>query len=212
MPKAKPQRAKAATSERHSPDVRRAMVLKVAARLIADEGLLAVTMRRIADEAQVSLGTLTHHFESQDELLAQALEVASVEFVADLSQVLPNGSALQRLHAIIDAVMPHNEKSLRQWRLWLQFWSRAAYEPALARTHDRRYSTWEDTIAVLIKAGVKEGALSSGLRVNEVAKNLVAFIDGVCLQVVVSGDVKTAAKARATIRRFVSQQLQAHST
>ena len=188
---------------RHASDVRRVMVLEAAAKLIADEGLLAATMRRIAQEARISLGTLTHHFKSVDELMAEALELASIRFAEALARLTTKGNAVARLHALTSAVMPDNQQAIRQWRLWIQFWSRAVYDPRLAQTHDRRYRAWYATVSKLVQQGIKDGSLKSDLNPADAAKNLVAVMDGVCFQVVLNAGVMTAAKGRRTIKRAI---------
>jgi len=206
MPKTDPKadRSKAnLPTPRHSPDVRRAMVLDAAARVIADEGLLAATMRRIAEASNISLGTLTHHFESVDQLLAESLELASIRFTEALTKEKQKGSAMQRLTSLVDAVMPDDVETLRQWRLWIAFWSRAVHEPKLARTHARRYRAWHATVARLIKAGVKDGSFSDDLDTTETTQHLVALIDGVCFQVAVKGGDMTVARGKKVVRRAI---------
>lgn len=51
----------------------RERILRATMRLIADEGVAAVTNRRVAATAGVSLGSLTYHFASQAELLRESL-------------------------------------------------------------------------------------------------------------------------------------------
>jgi AcrR family transcriptional regulator len=196
---AKPVRA----SNRHTPAVRRAMVLESAARLIADEGLMAATMRRIAEESAISLGTLTHHFESVDQLLSEALELASIRFTERLVEPNVKGSGHVRLHALSRAVMPDHPQAVGQWRLWIQFWSRAVYEPALARTNERRYRAWNATVSDLVVAGIKDGSLRPDLDLADVTQNLVAVIDGVCFQMALKGGGMTVKKGAAIIKRFI---------
>jgi AcrR family transcriptional regulator len=181
------------------------MILEAAARVIADEGLSAATMRRVAESAQISLGTLTHYFESVDQVLAEALELASVRFTETLTLETTQGSALQRLCALVDRVMPDNAETLRQWRLWIAFWSRAIYDPQLARTHAQRYRAWNATVSSLIKAAVKEGSFLADLNTKEATQALVALIDGVCFQVVVEGSHMTVARGKKIVRQAIAR-------
>src|SRR5262249_33455336 len=52
----------------------REALLQAAVEVIADKGVHAVTMRAVAEHADVSPGTVTYHFESADDLLVAALE------------------------------------------------------------------------------------------------------------------------------------------
>jgi AcrR family transcriptional regulator len=54
----------------------KAHIAKVAARLFYEEGIHAVGVDRIADEAQITKRTLYHHYPSKDQLIAAALRVA----------------------------------------------------------------------------------------------------------------------------------------
>ena len=190
---------------RHSPEVRKTLVLEAAARLIADEGLLAATMRRIAEAAGISLGTLTHHFESIDDLLAQALELASIQFTEALLAKGANGTGLVRLHALCRAVLPDDVATVRQWRLWIQFWSRAVYDPELTRMHDKRYRAWHATVEEVIQSGIDDGSLRSNLHKQEATRHLVALVDGVCFQVALEGGGMTPAQGLRIIKRVVDE-------
>ncbi|MFC7308365.1 TetR/AcrR family transcriptional regulator [Streptomyces monticola] len=57
----------------------RQRIVDAVLRIIGEDGVAAVTNRRIAKEAGVSLGSVTYHFTAQDELLREAL----LHFVAE---------------------------------------------------------------------------------------------------------------------------------
>jgi AcrR family transcriptional regulator len=62
----------------------KAHIARVAARLFYEEGIHAVGVDRIADEAHITKRTLYHHYPSKDELIAAALRVAPmVAFPSD---------------------------------------------------------------------------------------------------------------------------------
>ncbi|NXY93256.1 TetR family transcriptional regulator [Streptomyces sp. BR123] len=51
----------------------RQRIIDAVLRIIGDEGIAALSNRRIAKEAQVSLGSVTYHFATQHELLRESL-------------------------------------------------------------------------------------------------------------------------------------------
>jgi AcrR family transcriptional regulator len=67
---------------------RRAEILKVAARVIAERGLAGATVRDIGEAAGILSGSLYHHFESKEEIVLDLLlenvaaEVARAEWIA----------------------------------------------------------------------------------------------------------------------------------
>jgi len=56
----------------------KAHIAQVAAHLFYEQGIHAVGVDRIADEAQITKRTLYHHYPSKDELIAAALRVAPI--------------------------------------------------------------------------------------------------------------------------------------
>lgn len=59
----------------------RERILEAALGLIASDGLDAVTNRRVARRASVSLGSLTYHFQAKEDLLRECLEAQVQEKV-----------------------------------------------------------------------------------------------------------------------------------
>ena len=78
-------------------------IARVAARLFYREGIHAVGVDRIADEASVAKRTLYHHFPSKDALVAAALRVAPiVPFPEDGTPVERIMGAFERLGAFLE--------------------------------------------------------------------------------------------------------------
>jgi len=66
-------------------------IARVAARLFCEQGIHAVGVDRIADEAQITKRTLYHHFPSKDQLIAESLRVSPIVFFPT------EGTALERI-------------------------------------------------------------------------------------------------------------------
>ena len=119
---------------RHPPEVRRRLILEAARQCILERGLAATTVREIATIADISIGTITYHFESVDEILAEVLRDSSKRFterVVSEARTLPG--AMQRLEFLIDTDLPDSEASMAQFRLWLEYWARAIHDPQSGR-------------------------------------------------------------------------------
>jgi AcrR family transcriptional regulator len=84
---ARPPEAPEQPDRRRAPETRE-RILRATLALLAEEGTAALSNRRIAAAAEVSLGSLTYHFPSQASLLRESLllyvgeEVARLEAVA----------------------------------------------------------------------------------------------------------------------------------
>lgn len=62
-------------------------LLEATLKVIARDGVGAVTVRRVASEAAASPGTVTHHFGSVDALLVAALRHGSAQVIAELERL-----------------------------------------------------------------------------------------------------------------------------
>jgi len=85
----KPQARPASRTIRPRGAARREALLEATLRIVADTGADAVTHRRVAEVAQLPLASTTYYFDSKEELLTAALELAAERDMA-------------RLHAIAD--------------------------------------------------------------------------------------------------------------
>lgn len=201
-----PRSGKALKRRRHPPEVRQALILEAAKQLIADVGLGRATAREIATRCNISTGTLTHHFPSMDELLVEALRSGSKEFTdRNLGAAAAEQSARDRLILLIETALPDKPEALRNWRLWLEYWARAAHEPALAALHRERYREWRGAFERVITEGVATGELE---RVDpaRAARELVGLFDGLCIEAVIGGQVSVG-EAREILLSWVASRL-----
>ena len=60
----------------YSREVRRQMILETAVNIAYQDGLSAMTVRRIAQEAQIAIGQIHHHFSTVGELRSEAFKLS----------------------------------------------------------------------------------------------------------------------------------------
>ncbi|MEU6523872.1 TetR family transcriptional regulator [Streptomyces sp. NPDC046924] len=122
----------------HTDPQRRARIIAATLDLIAEEGLAAVSHRKIAKRAGVPLGSMTYHFSGIDELLREAFSDFTGHIVAvfDTYLAAPTGRAEART-AVADLVHALSEGSSRDLVLTQELYSLAARRPAYRElTHE----------------------------------------------------------------------------
>jgi TetR/AcrR family transcriptional regulator, regulator of biofilm formation and stress response len=158
---------------------RRDAILDAALRVIADDGVSAVTHRAVAAEARVPLSSTTYYFESLDELLEGAL----LKFV---------NTETERLTAVAERLGDTELEPLETARLFraeLEEGSVAQFELYLEAS--RRPQLREVARRCLdLYASVADSALrASGAEQPEAyARAFVALFDGYGLHRIASGD------------------------
>lgn len=188
--------------------MRRRLILEAARKCILARGLSATTVREIATLADVSIGTITYHFESVDEILAEVLRDSSQRFTERVMQeAFTLAGAMERLEFLIDTDLPDDEASTAQFRLWLEYWARAIHDPRLAVVHSERHSFERGVIEQIIAEGVASGEFAPAADATAVAAEFVGLLEGLGLQVCL-GDVQMSVEtARGLLRNLLRLRL-----
>ncbi len=197
--------SESATTDRRSVEERRQQLIDAALQVMADHGLAKATTRAITDEAGLALGAFHYAFSSKDELLGAVIEQVVAEIDAALVRTLgaaepraddPDGRELvvEVLHRFLTATWEYLESTpqlqLAQYELTLH----AVRDPALRHLAERQYELYSATVSRAL--GTLTGEIGAQ-RADQLARYVVATIDGLLLQWLVEGDDE-AARARLT--------------
>jgi AcrR family transcriptional regulator len=186
--------------KREAPETRE-RILRTTLALIGRDGIAALSNRRIAAQAGVSLGSLTYHFPSQASLLRESLllyvgeEVTRLEAVAaDLRARRPHPSR-EEIAAEVQRLLAESatrSEPLAELELHLQ----AARDPELQEASRRCFAAYQGLAAAALAAlGVPDAARH--------AHAVVALIAGMSVQRLGTGrdDAEGTAAALLTIVR-----------
>lgn len=160
------------TTRRHDPE-RRDRIIDATLNVIAKQGVAGTTHRRVAEAADVSLGSMTYYFQGMEALLQEAFSklaaTMSSQFKAQLDTAATKAQARE---TVINWVCHDAWTSDRNIVLTLELSAFAAREPSMRPVLHR----W---------MGTSEGYLSHHFGATT-AKILDAFIDGVLMHNVMS--------------------------
>ncbi|MEU6951707.1 TetR family transcriptional regulator [Streptomyces sp. NPDC045714] len=171
---------------------RRTKIIDAALRVIAADGISGLSHRTVAAEADVPLGSTTYHFGSLDELLVAALRRCNENFVRELrgSEALagPAGSAglAEELTRLLGRWFAGERGAIElEYELYLASLRRPALRPVAAE--------WTEEAVELLSRHTDP----------QTARALVALMDGVCLQVLLTGGAFDAPCTREMLARIV---------
>ncbi len=172
---------------RHPPAVRRRLIIEAAREVIARRGTAATRMREVAAAAEVSLGTVTYHFRSIDEVLAEVIQAEETDFFRPLvEQALAADTGREGLRRLVDGLLNDEPRTRQHWLLWLDFWTLASRDATYGRWQHEAYEASRDVIRELVARGHADGTLvvvEEGVAVSTV----MALIDGVAAQAYLVG-------------------------
>lgn len=90
--------------------------------LFAERGYGAITMRQLAENLNVSTGTLYHYFPSKEALFEQLFREMSLQDIQKATvELKTKDTGLERLAAAFDFVVLHEDYFAKQIVIWLEF-------------------------------------------------------------------------------------------
>jgi TetR/AcrR family transcriptional regulator, regulator of biofilm formation and stress response len=175
-----------ARGERPQGNARRLLLLQTTLRLIAEEGIDAVSHRAVAEAAGVPLGSTTYWFSSRQDMLRQALEHFArleIESVREhLAGVLGRRLSRERLvDELTELLAP--QLGPARWRTVAQYalLNEAARQPELEPVCREWTDAWQDALVeVFTSLGTAEPELE--------ARMFLAMLDGLLLEQLATPD------------------------
>ena len=186
--------------------LRRQEVVEAVFRIVAADGLERASLREVADEAELAVGSVRHYFASSDELLAHSFGVV-VDRIADrldtaearLAETAP-GSAEHRtaVLTLLGELLPLDEERAVDACVWMAFKNAARTRPFLAPEADRSHRTVAAVVGRLMMdlaatQGDDDGAGGPDRQqlVTE-AERLLATLDGLTMHALLQPEWMTA--------------------
>lgn len=177
---------------------RRQEIAEVAMELIANEGLEATTLNRIAKAMGASIRVITHYFADKDTLLLAVYRILALQGQAPIAAVLARDPA--DLAGALEVLCGSDEATLKRWRVYVAFWDKAARSPRFAAEQ----RLWIEKTLVLI-GEVIVARTGSTDNVRELATELIAMVYGMSVQRTLDPESWTRAAIAAVIERKVRE-------
>lgn len=116
--------------------IRRRQLIDATLEAINEVGMHDATIAQIARRAGVSTGIISHYFKDKNGLLEATMRDITGQLrdaVLSRLHALPNGSAEQRLQAIVGGNFDETQVSSAAMKAWLAFWASSMHQPMLYR-------------------------------------------------------------------------------
>lgn len=188
---------------------RREAIALAAAGIIAERGLERVTLRDIAAQLGVTTGLLTHYFASKESLLRLTKDLAFDRSYARALAAAEGAPGIERVHAVVEAVLPLDRERRTLWRLLVAFFGSAVGSAALRRAQERRMGRWYALFRDVVSPLRDTGELPASADPERIGKAIALFVEGMAIHVVMTAPGASAEWqvefARDQVRRLVSR-------
>ncbi len=184
---------------------RRAEILETTCQVVVERGFGATRIADVANKLGVSTGLIHYHFESKDQLLAEAFEYAAKADLSRLSDEVDRvDGATAKMDKIFTLYTP--EEAEPGWLLWIDGWGEALRSPALKRISQDLDLDWKRLLQGVIELGVADGAFVCADS-NASAWRLAALLDGLAIQVTVHEEVFSRKELLEWVRTAAGAEL-----
>ena len=177
-------------------------VTSLAARLVAREGVAALTFRRVAEAAGSSTAIVSTYFTGKRDLLLSTFRAAASRTTVRFEAAIDAGGSLQDC---LEAWLPLDEDRLTDWRVIVAFWGVAVTDPELAAVQDGHVGRARARVERLLRA--EGGERAGSWPPPELAQQIVALMLGIALQAVFEPAVASLSQAALPQRALLADGL-----
>lgn len=168
-------------------DARRQDVVQAVLRIIAVDGLERASLREVADEAGLAVGSVRHYFEGSEELLAFTFGTVVDRVVGRAGALLPavqeapyaTPRQRQAVLTLLGGMLPLDEETAVEACAWLAFKNAARIRPFLAAEADRSHREVAAIVGGVVASLLPDDEPQENLVVE--AERLFATVDGLCM-------------------------------
>jgi AcrR family transcriptional regulator len=182
--------------------LRRQDVVEAVFRIVAADGLERASLREVADEAELAVGSVRHYFASSDELLAHSFGVVVDRIAgrleaaeARLAESAPGSAEHRRgVLTLLGELLPLDEERAVDACVWMAFKTAARTRPFLAPQADRSHRTVAAVVGRLMMdlAQGAGGDVPDQQKLVTEAERLLATLDGLTMHALLQPEWLTA--------------------
>ena len=177
-------------------DERRHYIASVVERVIAKQGMDAVTIRNVAREAGFRSTLISHYFRDKKEMLTFTLDSIRTRAAVRVDREFEDQHDLA---ACLDTLLPTSDERLSDWQAWFGFWEKATFDPDLAAVRQAVIDATHDTLRRLLERARDRGDLPRELDCEFHARRLQVVFNGISAQVVMRPDRWPPAAQRSLV-------------
>ena len=160
---------------------RRTEILEVTCEVVIERGFAATRIADVAKRLDVSSSLIHYHFDSKEQLLAEAFSLYARKELADLMEEVESlPTAVAQLDRAVQNSVPEGSGDM-EWMLWIDAWGEALRNPMMKRISQELDAQAAAHLREILAWGVESGEFVCP-DPQASAVRLTAVIDGLAVQ------------------------------
>ena len=160
---------------------RRTEILEVTCQVVIERGFAATRIADVAKQLGVSSSLIHYHFDSKEQLLAEAFAHYARKDVAEMeAEIEAAPSAVAQLDRVIHNYVPEGSGDV-EWMLWIDGWGEALRNPMMRKISQEL----DEQSAALAERVIRHGVETGEFVCTDpaaAAMRLTAVVDGLAVQ------------------------------
>jgi AcrR family transcriptional regulator len=182
---------------------RKQEILQCAIRLILENGMARLTIRRVAEAAGVSTGLVLYHFATKEVLIAEAWRLALIQSRDLIQASVGDVAGLDWMEAIFKIRFNEDGANV-PWIFWLEYWNHAARTEDLRLHHSKSFMRMQELDAAQVEKAIAAGEIREDLDPALIVDLYHAVFCGLIVKVVLDRESITAERAMELGRFFLA--------
>ena len=160
---------------------RRTEILEVTCEVVIERGFAGTRISDVAKRLEVSSSLIHYHFDSKEQLLAEAFSHYARKDLAEMErEITAAPTALEQLDSVIQNYVPEGSDDV-EWMLWIDGWGEALRNPMMKRISQELDQETSGLLVGVLEAGVASGEFRCSSPAAS-AMRLTALVDGLAVQ------------------------------
>ena len=159
-----------------SKNERKQQIMDSAKKFVLSEGLNTLTVRKLAEKAEFSVGQVHHHFDSIHDLKSQVF-LALVHENLNLDRLADYLTSKEKLIYLLGSEAEMSETAYI--RVWNDAESHAYSHPAFKQVYAQAIKIWQNSIIDVLRIGFEKKEFTFQFnRINEIALRFISLAIG----------------------------------
>jgi AcrR family transcriptional regulator len=189
------------------PAVRRQAVAEAVFRVVVRDGVEQASLRNVAVEAGLAIGSIRHYFDSHDDMIIFAVEalIHSIDqrVFAHVKAMKDRTDPRRPGERVLSEVLPLDERRRDEAVLWLAFATAARTRPSLLPHAERLYDGLRQLCLRAVTVMAEAGTIAASLDLRLEAERLASLLNGLTVDGVLHPDRMTPELTVSVLRRHL---------
>ena len=194
-------------------EIRRREIAEAVFRVIRRDGLAQTSLRGVAEEAGLALGSVRHYFDNHDELIVFAMRVQVerlfIRLATHAEQLLDPAGPKDRktrvalTEQLLGELLPLDAERLAEAEVWLAFSAAARLRPELAAEATKVHTGTRALVRRVLTEAARGGNLIKKLDIELETERLASLLDGLAMAATYQPEQTTPELMRRVLRRHL---------